>query len=71
MQKNNYLHRWLLPFNGLQYGTLYAGRPLGNSPKFMPLYNSLNGDILHSLLFHYVLGRFVLKGEGNDREEKN
>ena len=57
--------------NGLQDGTPYYGRPVGNSPKFMPLDNSLNRDILHSLRFHCVLSRFVLDGEGTDEEERN
>ena len=57
--------------NGLQDGTPYAGRPVGDSPEFMPLDNSLNRDILHSLYFHCVLSRFVLDGEGTDEEERN
>ena len=57
--------------NGLQDGTPYAGRPVGNIPKFMPLDNSLNRDILHSLRFHCVLSRFVLDGEGTEGEESN
>ena len=36
MRQNRYLHRWFLPLNGLQDGTRYAGRPVGNIPKFMP-----------------------------------
>ena len=49
MKKKNYYHRSLLPMNGLQGGTPYAGRPVGNSPEFMPLDNSLNRDILNYL----------------------
>ena len=52
MKQKEYLHRWLLPLNVLQYGTIYSGRPVGNIPEFMPLDNSLNRDILHSLRFH-------------------
>ena len=33
MKENNYFHCWLLPMNGLQEGTPYAGCPLGNSPS--------------------------------------
>ena len=44
-KENNYFHRWLLPMNGLEYGTPYDGRPVGNIPEFMPLDNSLNRDI--------------------------
>ena len=57
--------------NGLQDRIPYAGRPVGNSPEFMPLDNSLNRDILHYLRFHCVLSRFVLDGEGTDEEERN
>ena len=57
MIQNCYLHRWLLPLNVLQDGTTYAGRPVGNIPEFMPLDNSLNRDILHSLRMHSVLSR--------------
>ena len=49
MKEKNCFHRWFLPMNGLQDGTPYAGRPVGNSPEFMPLDNSLNRDILHCL----------------------
>ena len=55
----------------LQDGTPYDGRPVGNIPEFMPLYNSLNRDILHSLRFHCVLSRFLLDGEGTYEEERN
>ena len=49
----------------------YSGRPVCNSPKFMPLDNSLNRDNLLSLRFHYVLSCFVLDGEGTVKEERN
>ena len=52
-------------------GTPYARRPVGNSSEFMPLDNSLNRDILHSLRFHCVLSRFLLDEEGTDEEERN
>ena len=71
MKEKNFFHCWLLPMNLLQDGTPYAGRPVGNSPKFMPLDNILNRDILQCLGFHCVLSRFVLDGEGTDEEERN
>ena len=37
MIQKGYLYRWLLPLNGLKDVTPYVGRPVGNSPKFMPL----------------------------------
>ena len=42
MKEKKYSHRWLLPMNGVQDGTPYAGRPVDNSSEFMPLENSLN-----------------------------
>ena len=36
MKKNNYFHLWLLTMNGLQDGTPYARRPIGNIHEFMP-----------------------------------
>ena len=39
MRQNRYLHRWLLPLNGLQDGVPYSCRPVGNIPEFMPLDN--------------------------------
>ena len=71
MKEKKYYHSWLLPMNGLQDRTPYSGRPVGNSPEFIPLYNSLNRDILHCLRFHCVLRRFVLDGEGTDKEDRN
>ena len=71
MKEKNCFHLWLLPMNGLQDGTPYDERPVGNSPEFMPLDNSLNRDILHSLRVHCVLSCFVLDGEGTDEEERN
>ena len=71
MKENNYFRHWLLPMNGLQDGTPYAVRPVGNIPEFMPFYNSLNRDILHIVFFHCVLSRFLLDGEGIDEEDRN
>ena len=71
MVQNGYLHRWLLPMNGLQDGNPYAGRPVGNSPEFMHLDNSLNRDILNSLRIHSVLSCYILDGEETDEEERN
>ena len=71
MRKNGYLHGWLLPLNGLQDGTPYAVLPVGDIPKLIPLDNSLNRDILHSLRMHSVLSRYILDGEETDEEERN
>ena len=71
MRQNGYLNRWLIPLNELQDGIPYAGRPVGNSPEFMPLDNSLNIDILHSLRMNNVLICYILDGEENDEEGRN
>ena len=71
IKQNNYFHCWFIPMNGFQDCKPYAGRPVGNSPEFMPLDNSLNRDILHSLRFNCVLSRCVIGGEGTDEEESN
>ena len=62
ISNNGYLHRWLIPLDELQDGTPYAGRPVGNSPKFMSLDNLLNRDILQSLRMHIVLIRYIVDG---------
>ena len=66
MKQNGYLPIWLIPLNGLQDGTPYSGRPIVNIPNLMPLDNSLNRDILHSLRMHSVLSRYILDGEETD-----
>ena len=71
MKQNGYLPKWLIPLNGMQYGTPYAGRPVGNIPKLMPLDNSLNRDILHYLCMHSVSICYILYGEETDKGERN
>ena len=46
------ISRWLVPQGGLNIGTIFYGRPVGNSPEFMPLDNSLNQEVLMSHRFH-------------------
>ena len=55
----------------MQGGTPYAGRPVVNIPEFMPLDNSINGEILHSLHMNSVLSRYIVDGEKTDQEESN
>ena len=69
MKQNDYLPIWLLPLNELQYGNPYAGRPVGNNPKFMPLDNSLCRDILHSLRMHSVLDVTSYRGRKTMRRK--
>ena len=58
----------MLPLNVLQDGTPYDGRPVCNSPEFMPLYNLLNRDILHPFHIHSVLICYILDGERTEEE---
>ena len=70
MKQKGYLHHWFLPLNGLQDDTPYAVRPVGNSPDFMSLYNSLNIDILQSFCFHCVLSLSIIDGKEIKEEER-
>ena len=70
MKEKGYLHRWLLPLNGLQDGTPCAGCPVDNSPEFMPLDNSLNRYIFQSLRFHCVLSHSIIDGKETTEEER-
>ena len=54
-------HEWIAGWD------TYSGRPVGNSPEFMPLDNSLNRDIWQSLSFQCVLNRFFGRRGGNRR----
>ena len=53
--RNNVAKKWLVPSLGCNKGTKYEGRPVGNSPEFMPLNNSLNQDIKLAHDFHCAL----------------
>jgi len=55
MAEQNYLDRWLLPVEGLNDGTRYQGRPIGNSSELMPLDTSLNKDIHDAFTRHRAL----------------
>ena len=49
------IDRWLVPQNNVSLNTPYHQRPVGNSPEFMPLDNSLNNDIQSSHLHHCIV----------------
>ena len=51
VQQDIYKH-WILPLHNLNAGTVYAGRPMGNSPELMPLYSNLNKDIQKAVKKH-------------------
>jgi hypothetical protein len=48
MKNKDYLKHWLLPLEGLQYGTRYNESIPVDSPELMPLYETLNMDIHES-----------------------
>ena len=53
MQQQGYLDMWILPINGYNDGTMYANRPVGDSPEMMPLDSSLF-EYLHAGVHHHV-----------------
>ncbi|KAG9416880.1 hypothetical protein AC1031_001272 [Aphanomyces cochlioides] len=55
MKSQNYYARWLLPECELNKGTVYEGRPIGNSPELMPWDCSLNKDVDDSFHLHRVM----------------
>ena len=71
MRENNNFHRWLLPMNGFQDRTPYAVCRVKNITESMPLDNSLNRGILHSIHFHCFLSRFVIDGDRTNKKERN
>ena len=65
MKEKKYFHCWLLTMNGLKDGTPYDRCPVFNITMFMPLYNSLNRDILQILLSSFHLDPFCDRRGGN------
>ena len=55
MGNKSFLERWLLPMNGMNKGTRYEHMPVGNSPEFNPLDNSLNRDLQVCNDYHCVV----------------
>lgn len=54
MKNNGIYKRWLLPLD-INVGTVYEERLVGNSPKMIPLYNTLNKDHDDEVRFHILL----------------
>ena len=57
MKEKKYLKIWVLPVNGLNKEkdfVRFSGRPVGNSPDFMPWYCSLNNDLKLSCDCHAI-----------------
>ena len=65
MRQKGYLKRWILPSDDL-YDNLpdnvrksYQGKPVGNSPEYMPLDTHLNQDIHASHDYHAIITQHV------------
>ena len=59
MEEKGYYKRWLIPQLGLNFGTIYFGRCVGNRPEWMPLDMSLNNDIQLSLSLHCAITAYL------------
>jgi hypothetical protein len=62
-EKCSYYDRWLLPELGLNEGTAYAGRPVGNHSEHMPWDSSLNKDVDDCVNRHCILTDAIEKNE--------
>jgi hypothetical protein len=51
----SYYDRWLLPKLGLNEGTNFDGRPVGNHPEHMPWDCSLNKDVDDCVAYHVTI----------------
>ena len=49
MIKSGIINDWILPENNLYEHTIYANRPIGNSPEVMPVDINLNKDLHKSV----------------------
>ena len=52
MIKQDIYKHWILPLHNINAGTVYAGRPVGNTPEIMPLDSNLNKDIHEAVKTH-------------------
>lgn len=59
MREKGYMKRWLLPVNGCCAGTLFFGRPVGNTPEVMPWDAFLNRDVHARVRRYSVMSRFI------------
>lgn len=55
----SYYDCWLLPKHGLNVGTTYDGRPVGNSPEMMPMDASLNKDVDDGVKQHIAYSYYL------------
>ena len=66
MKDEDIYKRWLLPVNGLNAGTIFERRPVGNSPEFMPMDNSLHKDVDDGVRRHIA---YTLKLKADDKKK--
>ena len=61
MIEKGLLKRWLLPVGPCNEGTVYFGRPVGNSPELMPWDCSLNADVHSTVEFYSTICKWLPK----------
>ena len=59
----SYYDRWIHPMGGLNSGTDYDGRPVGNSPEMMPWDASLNKDVDDCVARHVAMTSWLKEGD--------
>ena len=71
MKEKGYYDWWILPDLGLNDNLgSFGGRPVGNSPEFMPGDACLNNDVHESARRHCVLSRSTPKRQGNTNNDR-
>ena len=55
MKDKGYYIQWLIPQLGLNSGTVYVNRPVGNQPECMPLDNYLNNNFQSYVSLHCAI----------------
>jgi hypothetical protein len=63
MDQKGYLKHWILPMEGLNDGTPFAGRPVGNSPEIMAWDCSLNKDVDDAFIRHKALTQSLARDD--------
>ena len=62
MVQKDLMKRWLLPVGECNVGTVYFGRPVGNTPEIMPWDTSLNHDVHSRVEFYSAICKWIPKG---------
>ena len=60
MKEKGYHQHLILPQNGLNSGTIYANRVVGNHPEMMPLDAHLNQNLHSSVDTHAIITKSLL-----------